>query len=216
MAVMDATRSKAPFRSQRLGVLVGCAAVCLIAVACGGASDARTVVGLTAGSGWTEPIVSPFEVQPNDLVNTRAVWTGREMIIPGLGPSPAFNPSTGTWRLTSAPPVNAVLDTVPLPAVWTGREMIKFDRAALDHAPTHDDETGPLVGLAYDPTNDSWRRIADAPAQRSFTTVVWTGTQLLVWGNRSGVSSYDPTIDQWREIVKTCGSGCSVDYAAAS
>ena len=40
-----------------------------------------------------------------------------------------------------------------------------------------------IDGLAYDPSNDSWRTLPEFPLrEREFPVVVWTGRELIVWG----------------------------------
>jgi hypothetical protein len=40
-----------------------------------------------------------------------------------------------------------------------------------------------LNGFAYDPRDDSWRRLPDFPLRsREFPSLVWTGDELIVWG----------------------------------
>lgn len=146
---------------------------------------------------WVVLASRPFDGRESEMGNPTTLWTGSEMIIPSLGRSPAFDPSRNTWRLTSKPPIDAVMDVAPLPPVWTGSEVIMFQREKLDHPATRDGEVGPLVGLAYSPATDSWRRIAEAPAGRGFTVVVWAGDQLLVWGAQVGASTYNPHSDRW-------------------
>lgn len=152
-------------------------------------------------SGWTSLPSMPVDRDMSALNNPTTLWTGSDMFISSAGRSPMFNLASGTWRLTSAPPIEAVTDPITLPPVWTGREVITFMREALGRPPTRDGEVGPLVGLAYAPDTDSWRRIADVPTGRSFTVVVWTGSEVLTWGNLVGVTTYDPTDDTWTSLT---------------
>ena len=46
-------------------------------------------------------------------------------------------------------------------------------------------------GIAYDPSADRWRRMAEAPFTREFATATWTGTELLVWGGATGEDCVD-------------------------
>jgi N-acetylneuraminic acid mutarotase len=68
-------------------------------------------------------------------------------------------------------------------------------------------------GGRYDPATDSWRptSLTNAPAVRTFHTVVWTGTEMIVWGgfdlgnvmayNTGG--RYDPATDIWTQTSTT-------------
>jgi hypothetical protein len=72
---------------------------------------------------------------------------------------------------------------------------------AIAEGATFDSNTGDR----YDPWADSWRptAVAGAPAGRSRHTAVWTGSEMVVWGGRDGVSRldtggrYDPAGDTW-------------------
>ncbi len=156
--------------------------------------------------GWTALPSMPFDSSMAPLNNPTTLWTGSDLFISSTGRSPMFNLATGTWRLTSAPPIDAVTDTITLPPVWTGTEVVLFVREALGRPATRDGEVGPLVGLAYAPETDSWRRLAAVPPERSFTVVVWTGSEVLTWGNRVGVTAYDPADDTWTSLTSESGT----------
>jgi hypothetical protein len=141
---------------------------------------------------------------------TAAVWTGKEVIVWGGAGGYAYQPVANTWRqLPDAPIANR-----PYPsAVWTGTEMVVWGGCAPD-PPSNpgpcDAYTGsePTDGAAYDPTLDSWRRIAPSPLPpRPRPHAVWTGTEVIVWGGVVGPApddevgaSYDPTSDTWRPL----------------
>jgi N-acetylneuraminic acid mutarotase len=64
-------------------------------------------------------------------------------------------------------------------------------------------------GAAFDPVKSTWRRIADpALAGRRSASVVWTGSEMLVWGgvdDQAATSfddgaAYDPKSDTWRAL----------------
>ena len=62
-------------------------------------------------------------------------------------------------------------------------------------------------GAAYDPSTERWRTLAPAPIEARAPFSVWTGTELLIWGNadrqtryRDG-AAYDPSTDTWRRIA---------------
>ena len=72
----------------------------------------------------------------------------------------------------------------------------------------------------YDPSSDSWLPIANSPLTVSAQTVVWTGTEMIVWGGIGidplypyviGLNTgarYNPTSDTW--VATSAGS--SVPY----
>lgn len=87
-------------------------------------------------------------------------------------------------------------------AVWTGEEMIVWGGTRSELIGTR-----LSTGVAYRPSSNSWRRIAD-PGMRDGDTpgggsiAVWTGTEMLVVGpTRDGPIAgwaYDPELDAWR------------------
>ena len=83
-----------------------------------------------AGDTWTRPAARPDRLQPG--YGGRFVWTGREVLLWGLG-----------------------------------------------------------GGVAYDPSADTWRPMAEAPFTREFASSAWTGTELLVWGGTTGQDCSD-------------------------
>lgn len=91
--------------------------------------------------------------------------------------------------------------------VWTGKEVLIWggshvDKETLRSKPMRD-------GAAYDPRDDSWRKIPPAPiAGGPGYSVTWTGEEMLVWGdpdrgrstkgNRG--AAFDPDANEWRPI----------------
>lgn len=133
------------------------------------------------------------------------VWTGKEMIIAAgidySGKTPpkgaAYDPSTDTWRKLSPSPL-APPDWTN--AIWAGPEMIVWGGSgACEGCPPWSG------GFAYDPSTDTWRRLAKAPIeQRADFQAVWTGREVLVWGGLAGPygradgAVYDVSADTWR------------------
>jgi hypothetical protein len=135
-----------------------------------------------------------------------AVFTGTEMIVWGganatyLNSGGRYTPATDSWTLTS------MGTNVPSPrlhhtAVWTGTEMIVWGGWR---------ETGSSfenTGGRYNPATNSWAPTSTAagcPAARQAHTAVWTGTQMIVWGGTSNLSTgsntggrYTPATDSW-------------------
>lgn len=157
------------------------------------------------GPGW-----SVLPAPPEQLSGDTWIWTGSEVLVAGGCDADvedecretrrafAFDPVTRSWhRVRSAlePLAGAV-------ALWTGEEAIFLE--------TYGGEPGPIVGQAYDPVANEWRRIARAPLSRGYGGVrVWTGEELLVWGggdrgdNRSLLgATYDPAADSWSPIAE--------------
>jgi hypothetical protein len=132
-----------------------------------------------------------------------AVWTGSEMVVWGgetdTGRTPGnggrYDPVTDTWRSMSDG--GFVGGGTFLNAVWSGTEMLIWDVFRR--------------GNAYNPATDSWRALPPPPSElgtfSSLGSVVWTGTQLIVWGGTnadcaSGIciphgAIYDVAADTW-------------------
>lgn len=109
-----------------------------------------------------------------------------------------------------APGGSAVLPPAPISArtspaaVWTGSEMVVWGGTELI-----DDAEHPVAdGAAFDPTSGQWRLVAPSPlSARSSAAVVWTGTEMVVWGGSNAGeflgdgAAYDPAEDSWRPIA---------------
>lgn len=212
-------------RRPRNWVWIATAAAAVVALLLGVLAVGRSAEQLQVTDGGPEPDSNggwiglpsmPLDPEMSDLNNPTTLWTGSEMFISSDGRSPMFDLATGTWRLTSSPPIDAVADPITRAPVWTGSEVIVFLREALGRPATRDGEVGPLVGLAYRPTTDSWRRIAAIPAGRSFSVVAWTGSQVLTWGNFVGVTAYDPALDSWSVLTTESGTPTPDGKASSS
>jgi N-acetylneuraminic acid mutarotase len=103
-------------------------------------------------------------------------------------------------------------------AVWTGSEMIVWGGA---------NGIGNLInfndGGSYNPTANSWTAVTTtgAPAARREHTAVWTGSEMIVWGGRSGgtgVSNdggrYNPTANSWTAVTTTGAPAERRDHTA--
>jgi hypothetical protein len=136
-------------------------------------------------------------------------WSGTELIvccgIPiGDGPgydtasTAAYDPATDSWRVLAPPPPEAAGHA--LGAVWTGDELLVVNTIG---------GSGLFaVGLflhAYDPSTDSWSRLADAPRGDRLGQLLWTGDELIVWtvgysSARDEGQRYDPDTDTWTAL----------------
>jgi N-acetylneuraminic acid mutarotase len=138
------------------------------------------------------------------------VWTGREAIGWGGGccgdawsHGTAYNPATDTYRNLSRSPRAA--SQGPL-AAWTGRELDLFVSGFDPNDKAY--ATRLARAAAYNPTTNTWRRIAPLPGSDvrfSFGgTAVWDGREILVTGagpkGRSAFS-YNPRTNRWRKLA---------------
>src|SRR5207244_241724 len=84
--------------------------------------------------------------------------------------------------------------------VWTGREMVVVGGL-----------NGGSDAAAYDPAEDRWHKLLDAPGGITppYPQAVWTGTQALFLLNpKAGSASevlvaYDPTSSRWTNLATT-------------
>lgn len=121
-----------------------------------------------------------------------AVWTGSKLVIYGGFHFPGgvyrdggqYDPTTFLWSPITGP----LCDFHD--AVWTGTEMLVFRCV----------EGG---GWRYDPVANSWSTLpAVGSPPAGPTTLVWTGSLLLTWGDRAG-RRFDPVANQWTPMAYT-------------
>jgi N-acetylneuraminic acid mutarotase len=121
---------------------------------------------------------------PEGRSSHTAVWTGSEMIVwggqPVINTGGKYNPTADNWTPTSTN--NAPDARTSHTAVWTGDEMIVwagdyFDPINFFFIPFN-------TGGRYNPITDNWRAtsFSSAPDARDSHTVVWTGSEMIVWG----------------------------------
>ncbi len=138
--------------------------------------------------------------------NHTAVWTGSKMIVWGgndyssgyRNDGASYDPTADSWT---------TLATTTLAArhfhgaVWstTTNEMLVWGGYGSSCTGTYCAD-----GAAYDPATNAWTPIPAAPiAGRWKHTMVWTGTELIVWGGQNGAgylrdgARYDPKTKIW-------------------
>lgn len=109
-----------------------------------------------------------------------------------------------SWRVIAKSPIKSAYGHH---AVWTGKEMIVWGGSRL----TRDSLRSRYVrtGAAYNPKRDSWRRVPAAPIPGGYYSVIWTGDEMILWGDpdrgRKSMgnigAAYDPSSDSWRRIA---------------
>ena len=103
----------------------------------------------------------------------------------------------GHWR--PLPPAPVAIDD-GYTSVWTGSRMLVFGRVtsrATDGAVLSRRD----AAASYDPGSNTWRRLPAPPASTSFMgrSSVWTGKEMLVWGQ--GIrEAFDPATNRWRRL----------------
>jgi hypothetical protein len=138
-------------------------------------------------------------------------WTGQRLLVwaragwqPGETTGFVFDARTRSWRATAAFP----LSSREWPTwAWTGRELLVWGGLTYEGGPPREYADG----AAYDPATDVWRTLPKAPIDARSALSVWTGRELIVWGDQGGWESaarqvydgaaYDPTRDAWRRIA---------------
>jgi hypothetical protein len=135
-----------------------------------------------------------------------AVWTGTEMIVwggdGGANNGAIYNPVTDSWRSMSS--TNGPKLSRSGEAIWTGTEMIVWGGYYQDQ---FYNQTS-LKGAAYNPSTNRWRQLSttNAPTERTGHSLVWTGTEMIVWGGSRGSdpietgAAYNPSTDSWRAV----------------
>jgi len=143
----------------------------------------------TPAGTWKKLPAAPITKAPVTMVS---VWTGREMIIHGIGSRGitfAYRPAARTWVRLADGPQPATVNSADV-AVWTGSRML-------------------VVGLtsgSYDPATNTWRKIARPGVSLGAAVTGWTGRQFLAWGgtccedtSRDGMT-YNPATNTWRKL----------------
>ena len=163
---------------------------------------------------------------PTPRIGFSMVWAKDELIVWGGGQDASsgadyrsgarLNLTTGRWTPTSL--VNAPSARHNHQAVWTGAEMIVWGGEGYTQDPGESNGVltrGALdTGARYHPATDTWTPMdsAVAPAARTEHTMVWTGTEVIIFGGRSTYNystgsyldsgaRYDPRTDSWEGIA---------------
>ncbi|HEX4823303.1 MAG TPA: MopE-related protein [Candidatus Polarisedimenticolaceae bacterium] len=134
-----------------------------------------------------------------------AVWTGSRMLIWGgsdTNTGGSYDPVGDAWMAVST--VNAPAPRSIPEGVWTGSNLFVWGGRAVQGGP------GLNTGGLYDPAGDAWTASstgAGTPSERFDHSIVWTGTEAIVWGGQdtpvSGNTStatgarFNPVANTW-------------------
>jgi hypothetical protein len=124
---------------------------------------------------------------------------------PPVSPSPSATPS-----VTPEPARWTPIATAPISGrsfggvVWTGSEMIIW--GGVHHSSGGGQQESD--GAAYDPSSDSWEKLAPAPAGMlggGGKASVWDGSEATFWVGNSpdgpvGTAAYDPVAGSWHRL----------------
>src|SRR5262249_4639973 len=143
--------------------------------------------------------------EPARTIYGTAVWTGSRMIVWGgqsadvVNTGGIYDPAALTWSSTPGG-LNLPSARTNHTAVWTGSEMIVWG-GATDLTSSRGTNTGGRLN----PSTSSWLPTALGPAipvGRYWSTSVWTGSEMIVWGGTTPVDTnsggrYSPVTDAW-------------------
>jgi hypothetical protein len=164
-------------------------------------------------------------IQPREMASV--VWTGREVLVWGgrtssgdttFADGAAYDPVARRWRKLHDSPLSPRWGQA---TVWTGSEMIVWGGMDLSQLLAH--SIGMADGAAYNPTSNSWQKLPRGPLSgRGSPLSVWTGSEVVVLGGRSGdedytdAAAFDPRAWRWRSFsVPQPPSGHSLTWRAA-
>jgi hypothetical protein len=154
------------------------------------------------------PATKRWRALRSSLPTGIVVWTGREAIGWGGGccgdawsNGTAYNPATNTYRNLARSPLAP--SQGPMGA-WTGRELILFVSGFNPDGKPYPARLARAA--AYNPTTNTWRRIAPLPGVglRATGSAVWNGHELLVTGvgqHADLVFAYNPATNHWRRLA---------------
>jgi hypothetical protein len=129
-------------------------------------------------------------------------------------------------------------DTTGPPGVWTGRELLVLVLDALVPEPDFLSERRTFTLFRYEPARDAWSEATHVPVAGLYRPVlVWTGSRLIVWGERrarvpvvirsgetvervvylpeNAGALWDPATDTWTPISIDGSPTQRIDFAAA-
>ncbi|MEQ9499168.1 MAG: DUF4215 domain-containing protein [Deltaproteobacteria bacterium] len=149
--------------------------------------------------GLYDPLADTWRPIPTATVAPearQALWTGTHVYVEGaFAPPVLFDPTTGEWEVVPERPFNVGTRS---PIVWTGTEVFSMV--------SRGDETQAQL---FDPASRTWRLTTQlgSPSGRVSDTVVWSGTEVIVWGGRvfdgavfGDGARYDPVRDVWTPV----------------
>ena len=164
-----------------------------------------------ATNSWSSMSTTNAPAARTDFVSA---FTGSELLVwGGMIPSlynaysfndgGAYNLTTGTWSKISH--THAPSSRFGALSVWTGSKLIVWGGQ-----PNFSNTTF-VDGGVYDRLTDTWSAmsLANAPSPRHYTSAVWTGKEMIVWGGvdlndpfnpLATGARYNPTTNTWTPI----------------
>jgi hypothetical protein len=159
-----------------------------------------------------------LDAPPYDLHFFDGVWTGASYLavadVEGSGKSfprlvvLALDVESGTWRELPTPPLVDVARRSHGFAVWTGTELVTGGGRA-----SSEDGVRPMRDVAaLDPVTGTWRPLPDAPEPivgLDRYSDLWTGTDVLVWNQRTGDGASGGAVVRCSSIRRPDGGRCN-------
>lgn len=113
-----------------------------------------------------------------------AVWTGKEFIVwggtvgsPVLTDGGRYNPDTDTWIPFSTPNYPGFSEGA---AFWSGTKVY-FVQGRTSAGYVNELGGGFMSGLSFDPANNTWGYLPQAPTTQGSPPHAWTGSELLTF-----------------------------------
>jgi hypothetical protein len=159
--------------------------------------DGRSWLGALGAAGQWVGFTSTTNA-PSIREGHSALWTGHRMLVwggwnggPFLGDGASFDPASGasgTWSTMSAAGAPSVRRDAAV--VWTGSEMFLWGGLSGENGSVYHGDGGlyrPDLGAG------TWTPIPESPvlSPRHFHAMVWTGSEVLVWGGESATALGD-------------------------
>lgn len=152
----------------------------------GGATYGDCPIFNPSGGGiWTQGAVASGSRSAHT-----AVWTGSAMLVFGGANLGSALPVSGGLVYTRSSNSWAAMSTAGMPAartqhgaIWTGNEMIVWGGTTSASSFIYDG-----TGGRYNLSNNSWTALtnAGAPAARVNPNIVWSGSEMIIWGGSNG------------------------------
>ena len=168
-----------------------------------------SAVVLGDGAAWN-PVTNTWRTlsavgAPTARTNFAGVWTGSLLVVWGGSPGPVsdgarYDPALDAWTPMATSPLAA--RSSPMTAN-TSQGVFVWGGGLTGGTPAGD-------GAMYHPGTNTWTAITSvgAPPARQNSGVVWTGTEVVLWGGSSGGlfntgGRYNPATNTWLSISTT-------------
>jgi hypothetical protein len=145
---------------------------------------------------WTRGSSAGAPIPAVPVHTQHIAWSGTELYVIGPGSFAKYQPGSDSWATLSIAGAPGGGDVYYV--AWTGDRFLAI---------------GDSVGGIYDPTSNTWQAISmvGAPTRNTLKegARVWTGTELVAWGNGSSSAGarYNPVTNTWTAMSSSVMSG---------